>query len=262
MEVLFLFYGVLGMVGAMSARCGPEVGRIGGELVGKAEEALIKSYKWIREGIENPFRDGASWIPAVGPTRNTPGGKNILDEINNPQEMAMTPEQAAKVKTIREQRSIAEAGRKLMEGVKQAEAEGKIKSLEQKDQDWLNADPTGRRKLLAFDPDQKKFQVQEARAAIEAETKGILKSPIRRAIDEYGSSRGGDYIDGDGVHWDIKDAKAGADDIVRIATPSPTNLGEHVLVDCTHLTHMQQQALEMLVRSKLQPNSKEVRFVR
>jgi hypothetical protein len=170
----------------------------------------------------------------------------------------------AKLQQLKEQRKTAEAQRKLQEGIKEAEDRGVLEQMRDKypdDWKWLNADSSGRRKELAFDPDKKKFDVEEARAALQAEKDGVLDSPLRRAIDEYGGSRGGDYIDAKGKYWDVKDANAGAKKIINTAQPKDGEIGENVLVDCTKLTVEQQNALEAAVKSELSDGAKEVRFI-
>jgi hypothetical protein len=109
-------------------------------------------------------------------------------------------EKQAKLRQLQEQRKTQEAQRQLQEGIKKAEASGKLDELKQLDRDWLNADPSGRRKELAFDPDRKSFKVDEARVALQAEKDELVDSPLRRAIDERGGSQGGDYIDAKGKY--------------------------------------------------------------
>jgi hypothetical protein len=170
----------------------------------------------------------------------------------------------AKIQKLQEQRKTVEAQRQLREGIKEAEARGVLEHIKKdfpEDWKWLNADPSGRRKELAFDPDTKKFDVQEAKAALQAEKDNVLGSPLRRAIDEYGGSQGGDYIDAKGKYWDVKEASAGTNKIVGVAQPKKGRPGENVLVDCTNLTAEQQNVLEAEIKSKLSDGAKEVRFI-
>ena len=61
-----------------------------------------------------------------------------------------------------------------------AEKEGKIELLPEDEQEWLEADSTGRRKELAYDPDKKQFSVGEAQPVLNAEEQGVLKpSPFK-----------------------------------------------------------------------------------
>jgi hypothetical protein len=170
-------------------------------------------------------------------------------------------EKQAKLQKLQEQRKTKEAQRQLKEGIEKAEANGRLKTLKKADREWLNADPSGRRKELAFDPDTGKFNVEEAKVALQAEKDGLLDSPLRRAIDENGRSQGGDYIDAKGKYWDVKDASAGADNIAEIATPRQGNPGENILVDCTRLSIEEQLTLEAAVKSKLNAQSAEITFV-
>jgi hypothetical protein len=173
-------------------------------------------------------------------------------------------EKQAKLQKLQEQRKTQEAQRQLKEGIKKAEARGTLDTLKREkpdDWNWLNADPSGRRKELAFDPDTKLFKVKEAQAALQAEQDGLLDSPLRRAIDEHGRSQGGDYIDAKGKYWDVKEARGGAAKIIDTAAPKQGNPGENVLVDCSGLNAKQQRVLEAEVKSKLPADSAEVRFV-
>lgn len=164
----------------------------------------------------------------------------------------------AKVEEMQRRRAEAGARHKLREGIKEAEAKGKLEEIKRKnvdDYDWLQKD--ARHKELAFEPDTKSFKVNEARAALEAERQGLLKPPVKRAVDEAGGSRGGDYIDGDGKYWDVEDASAKADLIVKTAAS-----GERVLVDARKLSAAEATALESEVKVKLPKGAAEVKFAR
>lgn len=161
-------------------------------------------------------------------------------------------------KTAKEAKETARK-EKLKEGIKEAESKGRLDDLDPDDRTWLEVEP--RRKELAFDPDCKSFRVNEAKAALKAEQDGILDSPVTRAIDENGKSGGSDFIDGKGMRWDHKDARAGTDGISDVAAPKGGEPGENVLVDCSDLTPVQQLELENGIKGNLKPGSGEVRFV-
>ena len=161
----------------------------------------------------------------------------------------------AKIEEMQRQRAEVGARQKLQEGIKEAEAKGKIKDLPKNEREWLESDL--RHKELAYDPDQKNFNVKEAQAAIKAEKQSLLKPPVKRAIDEYGGSRGGDYIDADGNYWDVKDASAGSNKIIDVLRQ-----GENVLVDSSKLSKIELEALEKAIKAEMPKNGTKVRFVR
>jgi hypothetical protein len=76
-----------------------------------------------------------------------------------------------------------------------------------------------------------------------------------------GRSGGGDLIDGNGKPWDVKDASAGSDQIVDVASPKGGRGGEDVLVDASKLSEAELKALQSDIASKLPPDAKDVRFV-
>jgi hypothetical protein len=85
--------GVLGAVGGAAARYGPELGKLGGNVVGEAEEELVKSYKWIKEGIEDAFiKKEGGLVPAggpdIGPVTGVPTRRVPIEDIARPHEMA------------------------------------------------------------------------------------------------------------------------------------------------------------------------------
>jgi hypothetical protein len=178
-------------------------------------------------------------------------------------------QQTAKAKKIEELKKQREKQRKdtedkirtekLKEGIQEAEARGKLDELNPADRTWVDADP--RHKDLAYDPDQKKFKVEEGRASLQAEKDGILDGPVIRSIDEHGGGGGGDYFDGKGKLWDLKDARDGAQAIADAANPKGGQPGENILVDCSNFTVSQQKALERAIKRRLKAGSSEVRFV-
>lgn len=89
-----------------------------------------------------------------------------------------------------------------------------------------------------------------------------MDPPVTRDIDQSGRSGGGDLLDGNGRQWDVKDARAGSDKIVDVASPEINGKGgEHVLVDASKLSKSQLDALRSEIASKLPPNAKDVRFI-
>jgi hypothetical protein len=182
---------------------------------------------------------------------------NLLEEKTPPEKTAQ--ERYAERKRARDEQ-LRQA--KLKKAIADAEAEGKLNKLDPADRDWLNDDPTGRRKELAYDPDTGSFKPHEAKAALQAEQDGVLKAPVTRAFDIEGRSGGADVIDGDGNAWDIKDAREGADRISERAAPIGGKQGENVLVDCSRMDASDQQALEENIVSRASPpGTGQIRFV-
>ncbi len=96
---------------------------------------------------------------------------------------------------------------------------------------------------MAFDPDTGSFKPQEARAALAAETSGILRPPVRRSgFNDLGEG-GADYIDGVGRLWDVKDATASPSALIRAARD-----GENILVDATRLDRDGRAALQAALK--------------
>lgn len=114
--------------------------------------------------------------------------------------------------------------------------------LSEAERAWIEADPTGRRKRLAFDPDSSRCRVDEAQAAIEAEKQ---LGPLERAIDSESRSDGGaDYRDAHGVAWDVKQGSGGADPILKAVRD-----GEHMIVDGRGMSAAAQEALVQQLRA-------------
>jgi len=189
-----------------------------------------------------------------------PKPKTEPSSSEKPAEGDAPPEKSAREK-LAERRELARQA-KLKKDVADAESAGKLDKLDPADRDWLNEDPTGRRKELAYDPDTKSFKPNEARAALRAEQDGTLKAPVKRAYSDDGSSGGADYVDGDGTPWDVKDASAGADSIAEVAAPKGGQPGENVLVDCSNMSAADQQALQADIASRPSPpGTGQVTFV-
>ena len=186
-------------------------------------------------------------------TDNAPVKKNDVEPPQKPNDV----DKQKKIEELKVKRAEAEAQKKLQEGIKEAEAKGKLQKIKDDnidDYNWLESNP--RNKELAYDPDTKSFKVEEGRAALKAEQDGLLKPPVKRAIDEYGGSRGGDYIDGSGRYWDVKDASAGVNEIVNTA-----KLGEDILVDARKLTQAEVEAFEKAIKTNLPAGAGEVKIL-
>jgi len=185
----------------------------------------------------------------------------------------LTPEQRARLEEVRQgragkllaERRPAEAERLFKEKLEEAIKDGKLEKLDPAKRAWLEVD---RRRLeLAFDPDTKRFRIEEAQAILAAEERNLIKPPVRRAFNEHRSSGGADYIDGDGRYWDVvrglADPKKGADKVLEKAEPDrPGAQGENVIVDMRHLTPAQREALkhELAGRPKL-AGTGEIRYL-
>lgn len=169
-------------------------------------------------------------------------------------------EQTSKMAKMQFERETGAARQKLLSGIQEAESSGVLRQLKKdfpEDYNWLQQSP--RHKELAFDPDTKVFKIEEAKAAIKAEEQGVLQSPVRRGIHADGGTRGDDYFDGNGIAWDVKDARLkDIDDIVRKAAG-----GENILIDGHNVSKAQFDSLKTAVEAKLPSNAKgRVRFVR
>jgi hypothetical protein len=167
---------------------------------------------------------------------------------------------------LKKQRQEA-AERLFEEKLQKAIANGllDVDDLDPAERAWLDANP--RHLRLAFDPDNKGLRIEEAQAILAAEERHVIKPPVRRAFDESGSSRGADYIDGDGRYWDVvtglADPKEGADAVLKKAEPRrPGAQGEDVIVDMRHLTPAQRRALKQELEGRPKPaGTGEIRYV-
>jgi Domain of unknown function (DUF4157) len=127
--------------------------------------------------------------------------------------------------------------------VADAEKQGKLPPSGAADRTWLDADPSGRRKELAYDPPQDKFRVREAQAALAAEANGKptpLKGPVKRSVAPGKKETGFDYVDADGADWDhvqVRDPATAKATIEAKAHPlRPGAAGENALVDLMDLS--------------------------
>jgi hypothetical protein len=230
----------------------------------KAEQVITSTVRGVKEAMTKTGSIGEPVLATpAGATVKVASGKTPLQKMSDPLEMAMTLEQAAKVSKLKQERFLKEAERKLDEGLSEAKASGKLDKLPNDQQGWLKADSTGRRERLAFDPDVKRFKVEEAKVALQAEKDGVVLNPVRRAINETGSSGGGDYIGADGKYWDVKSAGGGANKIVDSANPdiARSKGAENVLVDCSGMSKAEIQALKAEVDGKLQSGSGAVHYI-
>jgi hypothetical protein len=148
---------------------------------------------------------------------------------------------AKKVADLAREAARLEAEHKV--NVADAERRGKLPAAGTSDRAWLDADSTGRRKELAYDPPQDKFRVREARAAIAAETNGKptpLKGPVKRSVGAGKTETGFDYVDADGAQWDhvqVRDPATAQATIETKAHPLRAGAtGENALVDLMDLS--------------------------
>ncbi len=213
--------------------------------IGGALQVLL-TFVGVRAGLRGLFRRSPRNVerPAPAPAEPAPGN-------TTPSEPAPTGRLSAyeRLAQLREQQRL----QRLREAIREAEANGALDELPPHERNWLNADSTGRRKELAYDPDTKSFKVQEARVALQAEADRTIPGPVRRDFDLSGQSQGGDVIDGSGTIWDIKDARAGIDRIIQTASPRRGRPGENVLVDVSGLTPAERAAFETEIRRRLPP---------
>ncbi len=239
--------------------------------IDKLPDALRDAVKSVKQKIDDFF---ASMKKADNPADEIKKSEKIgettkpVDNTKTTTKTETTPKQPdveppkkpndvdkqKKIEELKAKRAEAEAQKKLQEGIKDAEKRPSYKKLPEADRKWLESDP--RHKELAFDPDQKKFKIEEAKAALEAERSGVIKGPLKRAIDDTGSSRGDDYIDAGGRGWDVKDGR----DFDKILESA--NKGEDILVDATKLTSEQLLKLQTDLKKLLNSNAGEVRYIK
>lgn len=213
----------------------------------------------VARAVGNKMKAGKGMEKGGAPPESKETGdtsqKNTTDSSktteNKPPEEKAPPEKTPQEKLAERREALRQA--KLKQAIAEAEAKGKLDKLDPADRDWLNDDPTGRRKELAYDPDTGSFKPDEAKAALQAEQDGSLKGPVKRAFNDEGKSGGADYVDGDGKPWDVKDASAGADSISEVAAPKGGKPGENVLVDCSDMNAADQKALESDIASRPAP---------
>ncbi len=167
-------------------------------------------------------------------------------------------EQTSKIAKLQFQRETSAARKHLLDGIQEAEDKGILKQLQIDNPDdyrWLQSD--SRHKELAFDPDTKEFKIKEAKAALEAEKQGILESPVNRGIHADGRTHGDDYFDGNGIAWDMKEARGGSRNILKAL-----NDGENVLVDARGLSDADFKALKSEIEANRTKNNQKVKYVR
>ncbi len=144
---------------------------------------------------------------------------------------------------------------KLNEGIAELDADitsGKV-VVDPADLTWLNADP--RRKELAFDFATKRYKIQEAKIALEAEKAGVLKAPVRRPADIDP-----DIIDGNGFGWDVKSYEPGSTPEAIAADLLKYAKGEDILADLTGLSVADRTKVESLVKAGLGSDHKQIKF--
>ncbi len=167
-------------------------------------------------------------------------------------------EQTSKMAKMQFERESGAARQKLLSGIQKAENEGKLRQMQTdfpEDYGWLQENP--RHKELAFDPDNNQFKVKEARAILDAEKQGILKGPVSRGIYADGRTHGADYFDGNGIAWDMKEARGGAKKILGALAD-----GENVIVDAKGLSETEFKVLKAEIAAKRPNNNNKVVYVR
>jgi hypothetical protein len=144
----------------------------------------------------------------------------------------------AAFKAAKEAKEVARLEAEHKVNVADAEKRGKLPPAGDPDRSWLDADSTGRRKELAYDPPQDKFRAREAKAALAAETGGEpakLTPPVRRSLAPGKAETGVDFVDGAGTQWDhvqVTDAAtANATIEAKAHPPRAGAAGENALVD-------------------------------
>ena len=144
----------------------------------------------------------------------------------------------AAFKAAKEAKEIARLEAEHKANVADAEKRGQLPPAGSPDRSWLDADSTGRRKELAYDPPQDKFRVREAKAAVAAEAAGEpvkLTPPVRRSVAPGKAETGVDFVDGAGTQWDhvrVTDPATANATIEAKAHPlRPGATGENALVD-------------------------------
>lgn len=213
------------------------------------------AWQRFNEWLRNPFRrTPAPEQPQIPDNQRprSPGNGNGSSE-----EPGLTPRE--RYERMQAERARQARLKRLEEEMQKWEE--RYKDLSQSDREWIEEDPSGRRRQLAFDPDKKQYSVEEARAAVEAEQQGI--GPLERDIDpSTGHSTGGDFRGPDGTIWDVKNAIEGPDRIIDTASPPrPGKPGENIIVDCSDLTAEQARILIEDVNKRLPPGSGKVIFV-
>ena len=167
-------------------------------------------------------------------------------------------EQTSKMAKMQFQRDTSAAIKHLLEGIQEAESKGKLLEIKAKNldaYDWLQENP--RHKELSFDPANKQFKVQEAKAALEAEKQGILEAPVKRGISPSGNEVGDDFVDGMGIVWDVKDAQGGSQSILDALIKN-----ENVLVDARGISKSEFETLKAEIEANRPQNNKKVKYLR
>lgn len=173
----------------------------------------------------------------VGP-ETADARKTRLGEALEAKKLADADKRAAKLQ-VEHRKNVADA-----------EKRGKLPPIGSEERAWLDADPSGRRKELAYDPPQDKFKVPEAKAALQAELNGKpvkLDPPVRRSLKAGRAETGADYVDGRGVEWDhvqLTDASTAEGGIMTKAYPErPGAQGENAIADCLDLSRSDAERL-------------------
>jgi RHS repeat-associated protein len=254
-------WGQFGTSVAAGAAIGAVTAGIGGIIAGRAARRAAQEAerKAAEEAAKRAAREAEERAAKEAAERAAKEAEERAAREAEERAAREAAEKKARLEEFQRQRAAQQKQQALEKGIKDAEANGKLDNLSQADRDFLNSDP--RAKELAYDPDTKSFKPDEARAALAAEKNGTLKSPVTRDIDASGRGGGGDFVDGDGKVWDVKDASAGADHVAEVASPKGGQPGENVLVDTSGMSPADAAAFKQDVASKLPPGSGDVRYV-
>lgn len=157
-----------------------------------------------------------------------------------------------KEKTAKEklaERRRQETRRRHREKMDEADKKGRYDALNNDEKKWIEEDPAGKRKELAFDAETGKYKVDEAKAAMLAEQQGMLKPPVDRPDPNI---KGVDFVDGDGVDFDVKkpfDPRSSTidSDVVNKTVIDSAKKGENIILDVDGLSAQEIEKLSKII---------------
>jgi hypothetical protein len=227
--------------------------------------AVDEVLKRVDQMVKKIFDDIKAKFDEILKTRKTIENAGSSKTMNTKQQEIQSPDQKTAKERYEEQKLAANKAarkKKLHEKMNSKKATESYDQLSPKDKNWIEEDPTGKRKELAFDPDSSTYRVNEARAAAQAEANGSLKGLERDIDPSTGTSNGGDFIDADGKHWDHVDAqKSGVDGVMGKAQGVGTKKGENVLVDCGNMSDAEKEVMKKSVDSQKTSTTGDIVFV-
>ncbi len=213
--------------------------------------------KWV---VVDAKGDVKYTSPEADPTAAETDAQNKAAEFNKAK-----AEAKQKLADWKKARDAAWRQTELENAVNEAIKAGKLDDLSAADKAWLQADP--RRAELAYDPAEKDFRPNEARAALQAEADGTVRGPLTRSFEPSGKSPkglGDDFVDASGKAWDVKDADEGVQKILAAAAPKNNGQpGENIIVDASKLSGPQRAVFQadIIAGLKNQLGSAEVIIV-